>query len=67
MAISKGYIVYDSIYVTLFLKYQHYRDDWQISVCQGLEEGVRVCGCEVDSTRDGDCGDKIVLYVECGW
>ena len=47
---SQQYILYDSIYGTS-LKYQHYRDEGQISGCQKLEMGSAGVWLWSDSTR----------------
>lgn len=41
-AVIKGYIMYDSMYVT-FLKSENFRNGGQIGGCRGWEGGRRSC------------------------
>ena len=48
--ISKGYILYGSIYITFYK--QNYRDGEQISGCQELQEGREVAG-SIEGQHEG--------------
>lgn len=64
--IQKGYIQYDSIYIT-FLRWKHYSNGESTSGCPELRRGY---GVEVYITKKGNarapCGDGTVLNLDCG-
>lgn len=52
---------------TVFWKRQNYRNEKQISGCQGLEMGRswRKVGVALKRNRRGPCGDAVIVYLAC--